>query len=149
MSATERRIKLWKVLRLLYRPIAGGPIVSCRVHRCAPFSEAAALLAKTTFTSGEGEDAALGLYRKAHLGLASQISRRGRSCKAAAEFAAVTEFPRNFGVGRPRCSRKAQYYVAAAREYEAGRKAAEAERWWQRAAIEELNAPSQPEEAVV
>jgi tetratricopeptide (TPR) repeat protein len=41
---------------------------------------------------------------------------------------------------------QAQYYVATAREYEAGGKPAEADRWWQRAATEELNPPSQPEE---
>jgi tetratricopeptide (TPR) repeat protein len=110
------------------------------------FSEAAALLAKTTFTSGEGEDAALGLYRKAHLGLARKYRDAGDHAKAAEEFAAVTEFPRNFGVGRPAMQSQAQYYVAAAREYEAAGKTAEADRWWQRAANEELNPPSQPEE---
>jgi tetratricopeptide (TPR) repeat protein len=41
---------------------------------------------------------------------------------------------------------QAQYYVATAREYEAAGKREEAERWWQRAATEELNPPSQPEE---
>jgi len=41
---------------------------------------------------------------------------------------------------------QAQYYVTAAREYEAAGKHDEAERWWQRAATEELNPPSQPEE---
>jgi tetratricopeptide (TPR) repeat protein len=110
------------------------------------FSDAAALLAKTTFTSGEGEDAALGLYRKAHLGLARKFREAGDHLKAASEFAAVTEFPRNFGVGRPAMQSQAQYYVATAREYEAGGKPDEAERWWQRAATEELNPPSQPEE---
>jgi len=60
--------------------------------------------------------------------------------------AAVTEFPRNFGVGRPAMQSQAQYYVVAAREYEAAGKPAEAEHWWQRAATEELNPPSQPEE---
>jgi len=41
---------------------------------------------------------------------------------------------------------QAQHYVAAAREYEAAGRRDEAERWWQRAATEELNPPSQPEE---
>ena len=41
---------------------------------------------------------------------------------------------------------QALYYVAAAREYEAAGQRDEAERWWQRAATEELNPPSQPEE---
>jgi tetratricopeptide (TPR) repeat protein len=110
------------------------------------FSDAAVLLAKTTFTSGEGEDAALGLYRKAHLGLARKYREAGDHLKAASEFAAVTEFPRNFGVGRPAMQSQAQYYVAAAREYEAAGKPDDAQRWWQRAATEELNPPSQPEE---
>ena len=41
---------------------------------------------------------------------------------------------------------QAQYYVAAAREFDAAGQRDEAERWWQRAATEELNPPSQPEE---
>jgi tetratricopeptide (TPR) repeat protein len=41
---------------------------------------------------------------------------------------------------------QAQFYVAAAREFEAGGRREEAERWWTRAATEELNPPSQPEE---
>jgi tetratricopeptide (TPR) repeat protein len=41
---------------------------------------------------------------------------------------------------------QAQYYIAVAREYQAAGKTDEAERWWQRAATEELNPPSQPEE---
>jgi tetratricopeptide (TPR) repeat protein len=41
---------------------------------------------------------------------------------------------------------QALYYVAAAREYEAAAQRDEAERWWNRAATEELNPPSQPEE---
>ena len=110
------------------------------------FADAATLLSKDRFTSGEGEDAALGLYRKAHLGLARKYREAGDHAKAAAEFAAVTEFPRNFGVGRPAMQSQAQYYVAAAREYEAAGQRAEADRWWQRAATEELNPPSQPEE---
>jgi tetratricopeptide (TPR) repeat protein len=41
---------------------------------------------------------------------------------------------------------QAREYVAAAREYEAAGQRDEAERWWQRAANEELNPPTQPEE---
>jgi len=41
---------------------------------------------------------------------------------------------------------QALYYVATAREFEAAGQRDEAERWWQRAATEELNPPSQPEE---
>jgi len=42
----------------------------------------------------------------------------------------VTEFPKNFGVGRPAMQSQAQYYVAAAREYEAAGQRDEADRWW-------------------
>lgn len=147
LRATDRRIKLLEgapaaVLAQsgAVQSLAGAYIDAGR------FSDAAALLAKTTFTSGEGEDAALGLYRKAHLGLARKYREADDHLKAATEFAAVTEFPRNFGVGRPAMQSQAQYYVAAAREYEAAGKRDEAERWWQRAATEELNPPSQPEE---
>jgi tetratricopeptide (TPR) repeat protein len=110
------------------------------------FADAAALLAKTTFTSGEGEDAALALYRKAHLGLARQYRQSGDHLKAASEYAAATEFPRNFGVGRPAMQSQAREYVAAAREYEAASQREQSESWWQRAATEELNPPTQPEE---
>jgi len=147
LHATERRIRILEgapaeVLAQsgAVQSLAGAYIDAGR------FADAAALLAKTTFTSGEGEDAALGLYRKAHLGLARKYREARDHLKAAAEFAAVTEFPRNFGVGRPAMQSQAQYYVAAAREYEAAGKADEAERWWQRAATEELNPPTQPEE---
>jgi tetratricopeptide (TPR) repeat protein len=147
LRATERRIKLLEAAPAMVlaqsgavQSLAGAYIDAGR------FADAAALLAKTTFTSGEGEDAALGLYRKAHLGLAKKYREAGDHLKAASEFAAVTEFPRNFGVGRPAMQSQAEYYVAAAREYGAAGKADESERWWQRAATEELNPPTQPEE---
>jgi tetratricopeptide (TPR) repeat protein len=147
MGATDRRLKLLEsapapVLSqsAVVQSLAGAYVESSR------YSDAVTILSKTAFTSGEGEDAALGLYRKAHLGLARKYREGGDHAKAAAEFAAVTEFPRNFGVGRPAMQSQAQFYVAAAREYEAAGQRAEAERWWQRAATEELNAPSQPEE---
>ena len=146
-GATERRLKLLtgapaSILEqsAVVQALAGAYIDAGR------FSEAAALLGKTTFTSGEGEDAALGLYRKAHLGLARGYRDAGDHQKAAAEFVAVTEFPRNFGVGRPAMQSQAQYYVAAAREYEAAGEREQAEHLWTRAATEELNPPSQPEE---
>ncbi|PWT87522.1 MAG: hypothetical protein C5B55_14635, partial [Blastocatellia bacterium] len=147
MGATGQRVKLLESAPETVRAqpgavqaLAGAYVDSGR------FSEAANLLSKTTFTSGEGEDAALGLYRRAHLGLARKYRDTGDHLHAATEFAAVTEFPRNFGVGRPAMQSQAQFYVAAAREYEAGGKRDEAERWWKRAAEEELNPPSQPEE---
>jgi tetratricopeptide (TPR) repeat protein len=147
MRATERRIKLLEgaPASVLAQSAAVQSLAAAYID-AGRFSEAAVLLAKTTFTSGEGEDAALGLYRKAHLGLARKHRDAGDHLQAAAEFAAVTEFPRNFGVGRPAMQSQAQYYVAAAREYDAAGKTAEANRWWQRAATEELNPPTQPEE---
>jgi tetratricopeptide (TPR) repeat protein len=110
------------------------------------FAEAATLLATNTFTSGEGEDAALGLYRKAHLGLARNYQQSGEHLKSAAEFVAATDYPRNFGVGRPAMASLAREYVAAAREYALGGNREESQRWWNRAATEELNPPTQPEE---
>lgn len=110
------------------------------------FADAAALLEKTAFTSGEGEDAALALYRKAHLGLARKYQESGDHLKAATEFAAVTEYPRNLGVGRPAMQSQAREYIAAAREYALAGNRDESERWWNRAATEELNPPTQPEE---
>jgi tetratricopeptide (TPR) repeat protein len=110
------------------------------------FADAVTLLANNTFASGEGEDAALGLYRKAHLGLARNYQLAGEHLKAATEFVAATEYPRNFGVGRPAMQSQAREYVAAAREYELARNPDESGRWWDRAASEELNPPTQPEE---
>jgi tetratricopeptide (TPR) repeat protein len=147
LRATDRRIKLLEGAPPAVLAQSGAvQSLSGAYIDAGRFADAATLLAKTTFTSGEGEDAALGLYRKAHLGLARKYREAGDHLKAAAEFAAVTEFPRNFGVGRPAMQSQAQYYVATAREYEAAGKREEAERWWQRAATEELNPPSQPEE---
>jgi tetratricopeptide (TPR) repeat protein len=147
MGATDRRVKLLELApaAVLSQSGAVQSLAGAYVD-AGRFSDAATLLSRTTFTSGEGEDAALGLYRKAHLGLARKYREAGDHSKAAAEFAAVTEFPRNFGVGRPAMQSQAQYYVAAAREYEAAGQREEAERWWKRAATEELNPPSQPEE---
>jgi tetratricopeptide (TPR) repeat protein len=80
------------------------------------------------------------------LGLARKYRQSSDHQKAAEEYAVATEFPRNFGVGRPAMQSQAREYVAAAREYEAASQRDEAERWWQRAATEELNPPTQPEE---
>ena len=147
MALTDRRVKLLESAPPAV--LAQSAVVQALAGAYADvgrFEEAAALLAKTTFTSGEGEDAALALYRRAHLGLARKYRDVGDHLKAAAEFVAMTEFPRNFGVGRPAMQSQAQLYVAAAREYEAAGRREDAERWWQRAATEELNPPSQPEE---
>ena len=147
MLAQDRRIKV----------LEGAP-PSVRMHTpfiqalaaayvdAQRFADSATLLASNTFTSGEGEDAALGLYRKAHLGLARKYQQGGDHLKAAAEFTEATEYPRNFGVGRPAMQSQAREYVAAAREYELGGRREDAQRWWERAATEELNPPTQPEE---
>jgi len=147
MGATDRRIKLFETAppEVSSQSTAVQSLAGAYVD-AGKFAEAAELLAKTSFTSGEGEDAALGLYRRAHLGLAKKYREYGDHLKAAAEFALATEFPRNLGVGRPARQSQAREYVAAAREYEAAGRHDESERWWQRAATEELNSPSQPEE---
>jgi len=147
LGATDRRVKLLESApaAVLAQSSAAQSLAGAYID-AGRFADAVTLLAKTTFTSGEGEDAALGLYRKAHLGLARKYREAGDHLKAAVEFAAVTEFPKNFGVGRPAMQSQAQHYVAAAREYDAAGQRDEADRWWQRAATEELNPPTQPEE---
>lgn len=147
MKATERRVKLLESAPAVVKEhSAVAQSLAAAYLDAGRFADAATLLSRTTFTSGEGEDAALGLYRKAHLGLARKYQQAGDHLKAATEFVAATEFPRNFGVGRPAMESQAREYVAAAREYEAAGQKDEAERWWQRAATEELNSPTQPEE---
>jgi tetratricopeptide (TPR) repeat protein len=147
MGATDERLKLLEGAPAVVR--AHSAVVQSLVGAyldAGRFADAAGVLANTVFTSGEGEDAALALYRRAHLGLARKYQESGDHLKAAAEFAAATEYPRNFGVGRPAMQSQAREYVAAAREFEAGGRREEAERWWKRGATEELNAPTQPEE---
>ncbi|HUS12050.1 MAG TPA: DUF5107 domain-containing protein, partial [Pyrinomonadaceae bacterium] len=147
MGNTDRRVNLLEAAPVTVRAQSAAvqSLASAYID-AGRFADAEVLLARTTFTSGEGEDAALALYRKAHLGLARRYRQSGDHQKAAAEYAAATEYPRNFGVGRPAMQSQAREYVAAAREYEAAGQRDEAERWWQRAASEELNPPSQPEE---
>ena len=147
MGAQERRIKVLESAPAAAR--THTPFIQSLASAYVDvkrFADASTLLANNTFTSGEGEDAALGLYRKAHLGLAREYQQAGNHLKAAAEFAEATEYPRNFGVGRPAMQSQAREYVAAARDYDLAGKGEEAQRWWQRAATEELNSPTQPEE---
>ncbi|MDQ2856404.1 MAG: DUF5107 domain-containing protein, partial [Acidobacteriota bacterium] len=147
MGAQERRVKVLESAPLATR--SHTPFIQALAAAYVDtkrFAEAVTLLANNTFTSGEGEDAALGLYRKAHLGLARIYQQAGNHLQAAAESAAATEYPRNFGVGRPAMQSQAREYVAAAREYDLGGRRDEAQRWWDRAATEELNPPTQPEE---
>ena len=110
------------------------------------YTEAARLLEKTEFVSGEGEKGVLQIFRQAHLGLARQHRQAGRHAQAAEEFLRATEYPRNLGVGRPAMESQAREYVQAAREMEAAGKAQEAQTLWQRAAQEPLKSPTEPGE---
>jgi tetratricopeptide (TPR) repeat protein len=147
MKQTERRIKL---LEGAPEKVRAGAALSQSLAAAyvdaGRFAEAAELLERHTFTSGEGEGAALGVYRRAHLALAEQHRRAGRRLEAAAEFIKATEYPPNFGVGRPAMQSQAREYVAAALEFEAAGRHDEAEKWLRRAAEDPLNSPTRPEE---
>lgn len=147
MKQTEQRIKLLEGAsdKARTRPALLQVLASAYVD-AGRFPDAIRLLEQNTFTSGEGEGDALGIYRRAQLALAKQHQQAGRHAEAAAAFINATEFPRNFGVGRPAMQSQAREYVAAAREFEAAGKRDEAETWWRRAAEEALNSPTQPEE---
>ncbi len=147
MKQTERRVKLLegapekaRARTALLQSLAAAYVDAGR------FAEAVGMLERHTFTSGEGEGAALGLYRRAHLALAKQHQRAGRRVEAAAAFIKATEYPPNFGVGRPAMQSQAREYVAAALEFEAAGRRDEAEKWLRRAAEDALNSPTQPEE---
>jgi tetratricopeptide (TPR) repeat protein len=147
MKQTERRIKLLegapekaRARTALLQALAAAYVDAGR------FAEAVGLLESHAFTSGEGEGAALGIYRRAHLALAKQHQQAGRHVEAAAAFIKATEYPPNFGVGRPAMESQAREYVAAALEFEAAGRRDEAEKWLRRAAEDALNSPTQPEE---
>jgi len=147
MKQTERRIKLLegapekaRARTALLQSLAAAYVDAGR------FTEAVGLLERHAFTSGEGEGAALGLYRRAHLALAKQHQQAGRHVEAAAAFIKATEYPPNFGVGRPALQSQAREYVAAALEFEAAGRRDEAEKWLRRAAEDALNSPTEPEE---
>jgi tetratricopeptide (TPR) repeat protein len=110
------------------------------------YAEAASLLEKTEFVSGEGEKGVLQTFRQAHLGVARQHRQAGRHAQAAQEFLSATEYPHNLGVGRPAIESQAREYVQAARELEAAGKAQDAEALWRRAAEEPLKSPTEPGE---
>ena len=110
------------------------------------YAEAAGLLEKTEFVSGEGEKGALQIFREAHLGLARQHRQAGRHAQAAEEFLRATEYPHNLGVGRPAMESQAREYVEASRELEAAGKAQDAQTLWRRAAEEPLKSPTDPGE---
>ncbi len=146
-GATGRRVKLLEDVPEGLR--ARAPIVQALAAAyvdAGKFADAAVLLERTSFTSGEGEFAALAIYRKAHLGLAREHQRTEHHAEAAREFVKATEYPKNFGTGAPSVQSQAREYVAAAREFEAAGMRAEAEKLWQRAASEPLSSPTQPSE---
>ena len=147
INSTGRRIKLLEGAPENMRSRA--PIVQALAAAyvdAGKFADAAALLDMTQFTSGEGEFAALAIYRRAHLGLARQHQQTGLHAEAAQEFLKATDYPKNLGAGAPSMQSQAREYVMAAREFEAAGMRAEAENLWQRAASEPLNSPSQPSE---
>ncbi|MCA1620496.1 MAG: DUF5107 domain-containing protein [Acidobacteria bacterium] len=147
MNATPRRIRLLEGAPEVVRQ--RSPVVQATAAayvEAGRFGDAAALLERTQFTSGEGEFAALGLFRRAHTGLAREHQRAGRHAEAAREFLRATEYPKNLGAGAPSMQSQAREYVAAAREFEAAGVREEAERLWRRAADEPLNSPTQPSE---
>jgi len=147
LNATDRRVRLLESAPASVRErSAFVQSLAAAYVDAGRFEDASALLERTTFTSGEGEEAALGIYRRAHLGLARKAQQSGDHARAAAEFMKATDYPRNFGVGRPEMESQAREYVAAARELERAGKRAEAEALWRRAAEEALNSPTQPEE---
>jgi tetratricopeptide (TPR) repeat protein len=147
MNATPRRIRLLEGAPEAVR--ARSPVVQATAAayvEAGRFADAAALLERTQFTSGEGEFAALGLFRRAHIGLAREHQRAGRHAEAARAFLRATEYPKNLGAGSPSMQSLAREYVAAAREFEAAGMRDEAEKLWRRAADEPLNSPTQPTE---
>lgn len=147
MNATPRRIKLLEGAPEAVR--RRSPVVQATAAayiEAGRFADAASLLERTQFTSGEGEFAALGLFRKAHLGLAREQQRAGRHAEAAREFLRATEYPKNLGAGAPGMESQAREYVAAAREFEAAGMREGADKLWRRAADEPLNSPTQPSE---
>jgi tetratricopeptide (TPR) repeat protein len=147
MGATRRRIQLLEGAPAAVRTRAPTvQALAAAYLEAGRFADAAALLERTQFTSGEGEFAALGIFRKAHLGLAREHERAGRHADAAREFLRATEYPKNLGVGAPSMQSQAREYVAGARAFEKAGMREEAEKLWRRAADESLNSPTQPTE---
>ena len=147
MKQTARRIELLERAPALARSNARlMQHLAAAYVDAGRFGDAIDLLKRHTFTSGEGEGAALGVYRKAHLALARKYQQTGNHAEAAAAFISATEYPKNFGVGRPAYGSQAREYVSAAREFEAAGDRSQAAKWWQRAAEDALNSPTQPDE---
>ena len=147
MNATDRRVRLLESAPAAAREhSAFVQSLAAAYVDAGRYEDASALLERNTFTSGEGEEAALAIYRRAHTGLARRAQQSGDHARAAAEFLKATDYPKNFGVGRPEMQSQAREYVFAARELEKAGRREEAEALWRRAADEALNAPTQPEE---
>ncbi len=124
------------------------PILEARAdayNAAGRYEDAIRLLSSATFTSGEGATSGLAIYRRAHLGLASNYQKAGEHDRAAAEFLKATEYPRNLGVGRSSNATPALEYVSAAKELEAAGKHAEAEAMWKRAADGRIGSLTDPE----
>ncbi len=144
---TERRIRLLEKApeELRSRSVFAQSLAAAYAD-AGRFADAIEILQKNNFTSGEGEAAALEIYRRDHLGMARKHQQAERHLEAAAEFLKATEFPLNLGVGRPGMQSQARELVAAARELEAAGNHSEAISLWKRAADEPLNSPVQPAE---
>src|SRR5205085_3568494 len=116
MGATDRRVRLLEAAPASVREhSAFVQSLAAAYADAGRYEDASALLERNTFTSGEGEEAALTIYRRAHLGLARKARQAGEHARAAAEFLKATEYPKNFGVGRPAMESQAREYVFAAR----------------------------------
>ncbi len=147
MGATRRRIELLENAPEQVKSRSGiVEALAAAYVDAGRFTDAAQLLLSRPVTSGEGESGALGIYRRACLGLARQYQKEGKHEQAAAQFLKATEFPRNLGVGRSLTESQARHLVAAARELETAGKADAAEALWRRAADEPLRSPVEPNE---
>src|SRR5262249_52242281 len=87
MKQAERRVKLLegapekaRARTALLQSLAAAYVDAGR------FADAIRLLEQHTFTSGEGEGAALSIYRRAYSALAKQHQQAGQHAEAAVEF---------------------------------------------------------------
>jgi tetratricopeptide (TPR) repeat protein len=149
MRATDRRIQLLTgaPAGVRSRPPVILALAAAYVE-AGRLSDAAPLLEGTVFTSGEGENSGLAVFRRAHLGLAREYQRAGQHEKAAAELLRATEYPRNLGVGFSSRDSQARELIEAAREFEAAGKKTEAEALWRRAAEGSIGYPTEPGDRV-
>ena len=148
MGATRRRIQLLEEAPEQVRSRSSVVEALAAAYVDAErYPDAIHLLQQAVITTGEGESGALGIYRRACLGLARQYQSQGKHTEAAGQFLKATEYPRNLGVGKSTTDSHARELVAAARELEAGGSSDAAEKLWRRAADEPLKSPVEPTEA--